>query len=408
MILNGRHVTLQELSESVARTKRAEFYQSHIKRPTSCLGECLRPEIRLRFMKSASTAKTLRHIASLNKNKIPVPAKLKQTLNDKTRSSLARLNYSLNTGSDKQDVAKKFQAIGVGGDELSERLGNLRRLSRTYWLPSSKRAPDERFTRSLGVQGYLQDVGKDFANIRKNIPRESWASQSEIDFLKQHLRQVRKAENLDPKLYPLNIHRRLFKGKDDARGSWGVTNVGYLGTVGRHLDRKGVARSNTFLHPLDPKDIPTPAGLRSLRGRRGAPLAIDALAPLPPQLAQQVRTNHLLWHETAGHGFDPRLRKSPSLLSRLLQRLSGQYESFADIVGAHGVNRNQELASNAHVQDYLARAYRANAQFRHRAKPLPYQTPESLVPPTDNVLQGARQTYNTIYPKKPLPSFGVK
>jgi len=54
MILNGRHVTLQELSESVARTKRAEFYQSHIKRPTSCLGECLKPEIRAQYVKSAS------------------------------------------------------------------------------------------------------------------------------------------------------------------------------------------------------------------------------------------------------------------------------------------------------------------------------------------------------------------
>ncbi|MCL2153937.1 MAG: hypothetical protein FWH57_13485 [Oscillospiraceae bacterium] len=121
MILNGRHVTLQELSESVARTKRAEFYRSHIKRPTSCLGECLKPEIRAQFEKGAATKFTKVINGLMNSGNPANKAKAQRLFNRYADYNLAQAQKGVaNLDSELTKIKKRWNPIALKVDTIAD------------------------------------------------------------------------------------------------------------------------------------------------------------------------------------------------------------------------------------------------------------------------------------------------
>jgi len=331
--------------------------------------------------KQASSARLARNIAKLQKLGKPVPFHLRQALRDRTESSLDRLRYLLEKASDQADVQNKFERIGYDSADVKAKLDKLRTgLS----LPKSSPLKATSDGRSL-----LSAFGRDFAEIRRQIPRNHWASTDDIADFKRYYRQVRAEQGIEPKNAPLNIHRRLLQAKGKELGSYGPNNrtarkrSTLLG--GRQFASFGLgsqSRTNIFLHPVDDA-------------------AVDKVKKSLPPWNHSVNNDSIrrwlarntLWHE-GGHSLDPRLRAVDSNSPQALKDYpEAQREAFATLFENFSMFRKPGSQHNKFLQE-LAKANYANyPQGSLKAPPLPLTS----FPLTEDTYGAANKLFQQLF-----------
>ena len=311
--------------------------------------------------KEASAAKLIRYIISLQRKGLPVSQELINTLINKTRSSADRLQ-SLVDNSNIGDMSNKLRQIGI-----QKPINYIRAINQGKGISGINSLDD-----SLQVQQRLHRHGQNFAKVRENIPRNYWASNAEIEAIKKHIRAVRTLEGLDPKQYPINIHRRLFSNKNDNFGGWGSSSrpadtplLESLSnsriSAGSHVSGAlDPSRSRSFLYPTDE------VALSHYRKYYGIPKS------MPDEHLRELGNINTLWHEAGGHGLDSRFRQGLTPLERLTNKPDrASAESLASIYGNYGMFRQSwydQFSKNVNAIDPL------NSEYMQRLANRAYQT----------------------------------
>ena len=298
-----------------------------------------------------------KQVANLQKSGKPVSKELmdqialyKKTLADKTDYSMKRLNYKLNKSLDSTDVSNKFNRIGKKYS-LNDRLNTL------------NTAAQKPVTDVTGARGFLDDWGKDFAEIRKTIPREYWASNKQIADYRQYARNVGREQGWSKGDVPGNVHRSLFHKATNQPGSrvqgvYTVTNPRTGQSINPYRDVSGASRSRIDLFPVDDEVL-------ALNKSMFAPGT--GLRGMSDDAARNLIGRNTLWHE-GGHMLDPRFRKSFNMNTGRTQldlndiTTRGRAENWATAHGNFGMMRPQAKPVPT-IQEYgstLQREYPVN------------------------------------------------
>jgi len=332
------------------------------------------------MQKEASTAHALRQLKALNKlrdlvrsgkqltdaqskslaglSKKDLKENLLNIISHKTDKSNYRL-VGLKIDSDKSDVAEKFDKLyGIRG-LAEQRLNDWSTMTFTH---KSQRIPSilrwgllkriyehlhrQKANNLMAEQDKLKEFGKDFAKIRKTIPRELWPSNDEVKEARRYAEEIRRRYGIHSQVP--NTHNSLFKRREPAAS--GIYNP---------------ANHKVIFYP----EI---------------------------EFNRSLSKNNTAWHEIVGHGMDPRMapRRRPS---------RAEEESFATIVGSLGTFRPGQASnmSNQAKQNLSRHWYESYPQSPDLgAPPLPkgYNFPS-----TNDIYEEAIKVYNQIYPNKPFP-----